>query len=235
VTRALITGAARGIGLAVARRLAPQVALLDVDADALAAADLDALKLVADVRDEDAMADAVARCGPLHAVVVNAAVQLTGRDDRADRLDAAVWRETLDVNLTGAFLTAKHGARALLASGGGAIVCTASPAGTYGIAPGLDAYSASKAGVSGLVRVLAADYAKDGIRVNGVLPGLTDTPMNDWWRHDGERRDAATQSVPLGRIGAPEEVAAVIAFLASDDASYVTGALWAVDGGLTAV
>jgi glucose 1-dehydrogenase len=89
--------------------------------------------------------------------------------------------------------------------------------------------------VYGLVRVLAADYAQDGIRVNGVLPGLTDTPMNDWWRNDEERRAEAARSVPIGRIGAPEEVAAVIAFLASDEASYVTGAMWAVDGGLTAV
>jgi 3-oxoacyl-[acyl-carrier protein] reductase len=235
--RALVTGAARGIGLAIAQRLTAEgarVAALDV----LALDDF-ALAIQADVRDEDAVRAAFERAtaewGGLDVVVANAAVQLTGSDDRADRLDREIWQETLDVNLTGAFLTAKHGARALLATGGGAIVCVGSPAGAYGIAGGLQAYAASKAGMLGLVRTMAADYAGNGIRVNGVYPGITETPMNRWWIDDPEARERVLAPVPLGRAARAEEIAAVAAFLASDDASYVTGAVWTVDGGLTAV
>jgi NAD(P)-dependent dehydrogenase (short-subunit alcohol dehydrogenase family) len=187
--RALVTGAAHGIGRAAAARLAGEgarVALLDVDRDALAqaaaAAGREALVLPADVADERAVAATVAAAtqvwGGLDVVVANAAIQLAGGDDRADRLEPEAWRRTLEVNLTGAFHTLKHGVRALLAAGGDSVVCTASPAGLYGIARGLHAYSASKAGMAGLIRVAAADYAAQGIRVNGVLPGITATPMN---------------------------------------------------------
>jgi NAD(P)-dependent dehydrogenase (short-subunit alcohol dehydrogenase family) len=235
-TRALVTGAASGIGRAVAQRLIAEGArVATVDVAAGAPGDL---ALIADVSDEEAVRDAVARAaqalGGLDLIVPNAAVQLT-QDDRADRLGLAAWQRTIDVNLTGAFLTAKHGIVALLGAGGGSVVFVASPAGIYGIARGLDAYSASKGGVAALVRVMAADYAGDRIRVNGVLPGITETPMNDWWIDDPEQRAAIEASVPLGRAAQPDEIAGAVAFLASDDASYVTGALWAIDGGLTAV
>ena len=248
-TRALVTGAGKGIGRATALRLAEQgarVALLDVDEDAAAAtlADLEAagatgISLVTDVRDEAAVDRAVsaatAAFGGLDVVVANAGIELAGRDDRADRLDLEVWQQTMAVNLTGVFLTCKHGLRALLAAGGGAVVCTASPTGLYGCAPNLDAYSASKAGVYGLIRVMAADYAAENIRVNGVIPGYTDTPMNDWVQGDAEWEAELMRQIPLKRAGTADEVAKVIAFLASSDASYVTGAVWACDGGMTAI
>jgi NAD(P)-dependent dehydrogenase (short-subunit alcohol dehydrogenase family) len=243
--RALVTGAGRGIGRATAERLAAEgarVAVVDIDDDAATevarALGHSAVALAADVADEAAVEAAVAAAvdawGGLDVVVANAAVQLTGADDRVDRLDAETWRRTLEVNLTGAFHTVKHGARALLAAGGGAIVCTGSPAGHYGLASGLDAYSASKAGVTGLARVTAMDLAGEGVRVNAVLPGITETPMNLWWMDDPAERARTVASIPLGRPARPEEIAAVIAFLASDDASYVTGAVWTADGGLTA-
>ena len=235
--RALVTGAAKGIGLATARRLAAdgaRVAMLDVDE--VSHVPPGGIALRADVADEAAVEQAVGEVvgawGGLDVVIPNAAVQLEG-DDRVDRLSLEAWQRTLDVNLTGAFLTAKHGVRAL--GRGGVVVFTASPAGHYAIARGMHAYSASKAGVFGLVKVMAADLAADGIRVCGVFPGVTDTPMNAAFLADAPARDALLSAVPLGRAGSAEEVAAVIAFLASDEASYATGAVWTVDGGLTAV
>jgi NAD(P)-dependent dehydrogenase (short-subunit alcohol dehydrogenase family) len=96
-------------------------------------------------------------------------------------------------------------------------------------------YSASKGGVAALVRVMAADYASGGIRVNGVVPGFTDTPMTRPFLADEQQRDALLSGIPLGRPGAPGEVAPVISFLLSDAASYVTGAIWVADGGQTAI
>jgi NAD(P)-dependent dehydrogenase (short-subunit alcohol dehydrogenase family) len=153
---------------------------------------------------------------------------------RCHELEAAVWRRTVDVNLTGAFLTCKHALRAMLAQGGGgSLVLTGSPTGLLGCAPGFSAYSASKAGVHGLMRVLAADYAGEGIRVNAVVPGFTDTPLVVGI--DPEDRVRLLASIPLGRQGAAEEVASMMVFLASDESRYCTGGFYMVDGGLTSV
>src|SRR3989442_329738 len=219
-----------GIGRAAAIKFAHEgarVGLIDINesaanavADSIRKAGGEALVLPADVTSEDqiekAIASATREWGGLDVVVANAGVLLAGKDNRADLLDVNVWRKVVDINLTGIFITCKHGIRALLAGGGGAVVCTASPTGLYGLAPGLDAYSSSKAGVYGLIRVLANDYSKEGIRVNGVIPGYTDTPMNDYVeRPAGPRPISAT--IPLGRQGTADEVANVMCFLASDE------------------
>ena len=246
--RGVVTGAGMGIGRAAAIKFASEGArmgLIDVNeaaakdtAAAIEAAGGEAIVLPADVTNEEQVAGAidsvVSQWGGLDVVISNAGVLWAGKDDRADRLDVDVWRTVVDINLTGMFITCKHGIRALLAAGGGAVVCTASPTGLFGLAPGLDAYSSSKAGVYGLIRVMANDYAKEGIRVNGVIPGYTDTPMNDYVEHPAGH-EKIVSSIPLGRQGTAEEVANVMCFLASDEASYVTGAVWAADGGMTAI
>jgi NAD(P)-dependent dehydrogenase (short-subunit alcohol dehydrogenase family) len=247
--RAIITGAGNGMGRAAALRFASEgarVGLIDINRPAveavameITAAGGEALPLIADVTDEEQVARAVdlavERWGGLDIVVSNAGIELVGQDARVHELSREVWDRTISVNLTGMFLTCKHGIRALLASGGGSVVCTASPTGLYGCAPGYAAYSASKAGVYGLTRVMASDYARLGIRVNAVIPGFTNTPMTKYFMENDEERKNLERTIPLGRPGEPEEVAAVMLFLASDEAAYVTGAAWAADGGMTAI
>lgn len=245
--RAIITGAGSGIGQATAlvcAREGARVGALDVNhgaADAtvseIAAAGGTAVALGADVRREPEVEAAVNRLrelwGGLDVVIGCAGVQLAGEDDRADRLSLEVWQRTLDINLTGMFLIAKHGIRELLRGAGGTVVLTCSPTGLFGCAPGYDAYSTSKAGVYGLVRVLAADYGAESIRVNGVVPGYTRSPMTEWVTP--QEHEQLLTMIPLGRAGEAHEVGEVIAFLASDRTPYTTGGVWAADGGMTAI
>jgi NAD(P)-dependent dehydrogenase (short-subunit alcohol dehydrogenase family) len=248
--RALVTGASSGIGRATALRFAREGArvgliarrekeLADVAA-AIRAEGGEALILPADVSQEEQIADAVARIvdewGGLDVVVGVAGVELIeGGDTRVDQLELSAWQQTIDTNLTGMFLTCKHGVRALLASGGGSVIVTGSPTGLYGAALGEHAYSASKAGCHGLARVMANEYAKDGIRVNIVVPGFIDTPINAPVFADPVLVEEICQTIPARRAGTPDEVAAMMVWLASDEASYATGGFFTVDGGQTAV
>jgi NAD(P)-dependent dehydrogenase (short-subunit alcohol dehydrogenase family) len=245
--RAIITGASMGIGRATALRFAREGArvgliargreTLDEVAAAIASAGGEALALPADVSDETQVAAAVDRAaaawGGLDIVVSNAGIELPDQDAPVHRLDLDVWQRILATNLTGQFLACKHGVRHLLEGGGGAVVCVGSPCGIMGFCTDEPAYSASKAGVMAMARVMAADYVGHGIRVNVVIPGLIDTPMNDHVMRDPVLRERWTSGIPLKRAGTAEETAAVITFLASDEASYVVGSSYIVDGGQT--
>ena len=247
--RAIVTGAGSGVGAATAVRFASEgarVGLVDVDeeslsavTDRLAETGADVRALPGDVTDEASIAAAITGAvdawGGLDVVVANAGIQLFGQDAPAHQLDKQVWDRTLAVNLTGVFLTCKHAIAALLAGEGGSVIVTASPTSLYGLAPGFDAYSASKAGVLGLARVMANDYARDGIRVNAVVPGFTETPLVAERFADREGLQRRLESIPLGRAGQPEEIAGIMVYLGSDESSYATGGVFTVDGGFTAV
>jgi NAD(P)-dependent dehydrogenase (short-subunit alcohol dehydrogenase family) len=246
--RAVVTGASSGIGRATAVRLAREgarVALIargraGLEAVAAEIADPErTLVLPADCTDEQAIGDAIDAAatafGGLDIIVSNAGIELLGQDDRVDRLDLAVWQRLIHNNLDGQFLACKHGARHLIAGGGGAIVCVGSNCGFLGMATNEPAYSASKGGIYAMMRVMAIDFAREGIRVNMVIPGFIDTPMNGPVMADAKELAYWSDQIPVGRAGTAEECASAILWLASDEASYCIGSAITVDGGQSAI
>ena len=249
---AIVTGGATGIGLATARLMAErgaQVALLGHEREALDGAvaglladGLDVLGLLADVRDEEQVAKGFdllkARFGALTTLVCNAAIQPYGT---VEQMLPAVWDEVMAVNLRGAYLASHFAVSAIKAGGrAGSIIHVASVQGSATQAR-VAAYSTSKGGLLALTRAMAVDHAGDGIRVNAVSPGCIDAPMT---RFAASQNAAAGEEEaliaswgrmqPAGRVGQPAEVAEMIAFLASDRASFCTGGDYRVDGGLLA-
>jgi NAD(P)-dependent dehydrogenase (short-subunit alcohol dehydrogenase family) len=247
--RAIVTGGGSGIGRGVAIKLAEEgakVGVLDINLEAAqeTAALIDAAggKSVAvrvNVADEAQVAHAVVEAekafGGLDTIIANAGIMLFGHDTIATELDLKTWQQSIDVNLTGLFLTCKHGIRALLRNGNGSVVITSSPTGQLGCAPTFTAYSSSKAGSWGLMRILAVDYVNKNIRVNAVLPGTTNSPLVTTLMENPATRAEFLAKIPMARAADAKEIANVIAFLASDEASYVTGAAWYADGGLSAI
>jgi NAD(P)-dependent dehydrogenase (short-subunit alcohol dehydrogenase family) len=228
---AVVTGAGSGIGAACATRLAADgavVATLDI------AGDVDHR---VDVRDEPAVAEVFAAVVAEHGrldVLVNAAGVAGGGP--VHLLDADEWDRVMDINLKGTFIVDKYAAVHMLEHGSGSIINIASIEGLEGTEGGT-VYNASKGGVVILTKSMAIDYGRRGVRVNCICPGGITTPLlEDIINAEGMElyRDTLTDRHVLGRLGAPEEIAAAASFLASDDASFVTGHALVVDGGFTA-
>jgi NAD(P)-dependent dehydrogenase (short-subunit alcohol dehydrogenase family) len=246
----VITGAASGIGKATALLCAQRgakLALIDIDRKGVDAATLEvaafggsAQGYVCDVSDESAMTDAFARVtaelGVPQGLFAAAGVDLGGF---VHELATERWQRVMDINLNGAFYASRLVLRGLVEAGlPGSIVLCSSPASFVGFAAGANsAYAASKGAISALTRTLAVDYARNGIRVNAIVPGPTETPLMWMAVPEEERpatRDLITSEVPIGRMADPSEPANAVTWLLSDESSYVVGSHLVCDGGVLA-
>ena len=241
----VVTGAGRGLGEAAALgfgREGATVGCLDIDPAGVerVVADIggDAFPLVCDVTDEEAVSaafgDVERRYGRMDVLATYAAIQLIGQDVRVHELPIDVWERTIAVNLTGVMLSCRYGIGLMLRAGrGGSVINCGSPTGLTMSGTPWTSYSASKAGVMGLTRVLAAEYTADGIRVNGIVPGTVETPGVAAVTSDAAERAKLEALHPIGHIAQPEDLVGIAVFLASDESAFATGAHFCIDGGLT--
>jgi NAD(P)-dependent dehydrogenase (short-subunit alcohol dehydrogenase family) len=244
---ALITGAGSGIGRETALLFAAEgakVVIADVApsegegaAAAIKEAGGTAMFVKADVSvagDVQVMIDSVMDAyGALHVLFNNAGI-FPADDAGVVETPEDTWEQVIDVNLRGVWLGCKYGIPALLTSGGGSIINTASFVAFMGAATAQIAYTASKGGVLSMTREIAVQYARQGIRANALCPGPIDTPLLSELMSDPARRHRRMVHIPMGRLGQPRELAQAALFLASDDSSFMTGSALVVDGGITA-
>jgi len=238
---AVITGAAGGIGAASARRFAAEgahvlVADIDDEPGEKLAKEIGSLYFHADVTnssDVEAMYDfAILRFGGLDICFNNAGISPPD-DESILSTDIEAWRRVQEMNLTSVYLCCKFGIERLLRIGGGSVINTASFVAVMGAATSQISYTASKGGVVAMSRELGVEFARRGVRVNALCPGPVNTPLlHELFAKDPERAARRLVHVPMGRFAEPEEIAAAAAFLASDDASFVTASTFLVDGGI---
>lgn len=240
---AIVTGSGAGIGEAIALRYAQegaQVAVAEIDpmrgqsaVEAIQKLGGEAVFVQADVSSEPQVKalveTALKRFGRIDILVNNAAV-LTSTETRAHELSNEEWDRTININLRGYWLCSKYVIPSMLSQRSGTIVFIASRTGIRGFA-GLPAYSASKGGVLALMRSMAADYAPDGIRINAIVPGTMDTPMNAKEFSEPGARNKYVPRIPARRLGVATDIAGMATFLATDEASFCVGGLYFVDGG----
>jgi 3-oxoacyl-[acyl-carrier protein] reductase len=229
---ALVTGASRGIGRAIALELSSAGASVIVgyrsganEAEAVAK-EAGGRAVSADVSDPDAAAKLVEDAGELDILVNNAGLT---RDGLIARMPDADWRDVIETNLSSVFYTCRAVARSMMKRRSGAIVNVSSVVGLRGN-PGQTNYSASKAGIIGFTKALARELGSRGVRANVVAPGYVHSRLTD--EISEEMRALMLQNTPLGRLGEPEDIAGAVRFLCSDEATYITGEVLLVDGGL---
>ncbi|MFA4841813.1 MAG: 3-oxoacyl-ACP reductase [Agrococcus sp.] len=240
---AVITGGGSGIGLATARRMRAEgatVVIGDMDAAAgeRAAADVDGHFIRVDVTDQEQVDhlfdDTAARFGAVDVAFNNAGISPPD-DDSIETTELPAWQKVQDVNLKSVYLCSRAALRHMTRQQRGSIINTASFVAVMGSATSQISYTASKGGVLAMTRELGVQFARQGIRVNALCPGPVSTPLlQELFAKDPERAERRLVHVPVGRFGRPEELAAAVAFLASDDASFITASTFLVDGGLSA-
>ena len=229
----VVTGGSGGIGSALVSGLIATGASVH-NLDLNSAENSEAAFHKTDLSSEASVKESLSKLEIIDALIVCAGVQMVGLDSKIGEVSLETWQKTLDINMTGAFLSVKHAIPGLIKSGRGSVILIGSPTAISMEGAGYTAYGASKAGMMGLSRIIAADYKDKGIRSNVVVPGSMLTPLIEKILEDPKKRQGLIDRTPLGRMGKPSDLVGLVNWLVSDQSSFATGASYAVDGGMTA-